>query len=125
MITPGWIALTLTEDSHKILVIAVVTGLTYGGTLLLQRHVILYGKRLFAVVTMISVLLSTGLFLVIHEDFPLLFAHETLGFIIPGLIAYQLVRQPTGATVLCTTAVSAAGYGILAVGILLGAVATT
>jgi gamma-polyglutamate biosynthesis protein CapC len=30
------------------------------------------------------------LFLVIHNDYPLLFVHETLGFIIPGLVAYQL-----------------------------------
>jgi poly-gamma-glutamate biosynthesis protein PgsC/CapC len=124
MITPGWVALTLAEDTRKIIVIAVVTVLTYGGTLLLQRHVILYGKRLFASVTMVSVLLSTGTFLVIHEDYPLLFTHETLGFIIPGLIAYQLVRQPTRATALCTISVSLASYGVLAAGILLGAVPT-
>ncbi|MDD7926102.1 poly-gamma-glutamate biosynthesis protein PgsC/CapC [Actinomycetospora chibensis] len=124
MITPGWVALTLAEDTRKILVIVVVTGLTYAATLLLQRNVILYGKRLFASVTMISVLLSTTLFLVIHEDYPLLFASETLGFIIPGLVAYQLVRQPTRATMLCTTVVSAASYGVLAVGVLLGFVPT-
>ena len=90
MITPGWIALTVVEDTRKMFVIIAVTALTYGGTHLLQRVVILYGKRLFAAVTMISVLLSTALFLVIHNDYPLLFVHETLGFIIPGLVAYQL-----------------------------------
>jgi gamma-polyglutamate biosynthesis protein CapC len=123
MITPGWVALTLAEDTRKIIVIVAVTAMAYGGTLLLQRHVILYGKRLFAAVTMLSVLLSTSLFLVIHEDYPLLFAHETLGFIIPGLIAYQLVRQPTRATMICTTSVSLASYGVLASAVLLGFVA--
>jgi poly-gamma-glutamate biosynthesis protein PgsC/CapC len=124
MITPGWIALTLAEDTRKIVVIILVTGLTYLATLVLQRNVILYGKRLFAAVTMVSVLLSTTLFLVVHKEYPLFFTHETLGFIIPGLIAYQLVRQPTVVTAVCTTSVSLASYGVLAAGVLLGLVPT-
>jgi hypothetical protein len=84
--------------------------------------VILYGKRLFAAVMMLSVLLSTGLFLLVQRDYPLIFAHETLGFVIPGLVAYQLVRQPPVATVLATSAVSLASYGVLASGLVLGAV---
>ena len=124
MITPGWIALTVIEDTRKMIVIVGVTALAFGGTRILQRIVILYGKRLFAAVTMISVLLSTGLFLLIRNDYPLLFVHETLGFIIPGLIAYQLVRQPTWPTLLCTSIVSLASSGVLAAGILLGLVST-
>jgi gamma-polyglutamate biosynthesis protein CapC len=124
MITPGWIAVTITEDPRKLIVIAAVTALTYGSTLLLQRVVILYGKRLFAAVIMVSVLYSTGLFLLVHNDFPVLFVHQTLGFIIPGLIGYQLVRQPRVATIACTTAVSVAAYGVLASGILLDLVPT-
>lgn len=124
MITPGWIAVTITEDPRKLIVIAAVTALTYGSTLVLQRVVILYGKRLFAAVIMVSVLFSTGLFLLVHNDFPVLFVHQTLGFIIPGLIGYQLVRQPRVATLACTTAVSVAAYGVLASGILLDLIAT-
>ena len=71
---------------------------------------------------MLSVLLSIGLFLVVQRDYPLLFAHETLGFVVPGLVAYQLVRQPLLPTVLATSAVSLASYGLLASGLLLGAV---
>ncbi|MGH3587723.1 MAG: poly-gamma-glutamate biosynthesis protein PgsC/CapC [Pseudonocardia sp.] len=123
MITPGWLALTLVEDPRKVLVIAVVTAVTFLGIRGLQRVVILYGKRLFAAVMMLSVLLSTGLFLLVQRDYPLLFAHETLGFVIPGLVAYQLVRQPPVATVLATSAVSLASYGVLASGLVLGAVA--
>ncbi len=88
----------------------------------LQGVVILYGKRLFAAVMMLSVLLSTGLFLLVERDYPLLFVHETLGFIVPGLVAYQLVRQPPVPTVLATSAVSLASYGVLASGVVLGAV---
>ena len=124
MITPGWLAVTVTEDPRKVALIAGITVLTYLATLGMQRVVILYGKRLFASVIMISVLFSTGLFLLVHRDFPLLFVHQTLGFIIPGLIGYQLVRQPCAATIACTTAVSLAAYGVLASGILLGLVPT-
>lgn len=124
MITPGWLAVTVTEDPRKVALIAGITVLTYISTLILQRVVILYGKRLFASVIMISVVFSTGLFLLVRNDFPLLFVHQTLGFIIPGLIGYQLVRQPRAATIACTTAVSLAAYGVLASGILLGLVPT-
>ncbi|MGU3498953.1 poly-gamma-glutamate biosynthesis protein PgsC/CapC [Mycobacterium sp. C31M] len=124
MITPGWLAVTVTEDPRKVIVIAGVTVLTFLSTLALQRGVILYGKRLFAAVIMVSVLFSTGLFLLVHNDYPVLFVHQTLGFIIPGLIAYQLVRQPRLATVAGTTAVSLATYGVLASGILLNLVPT-
>jgi hypothetical protein len=48
--------------------------------------------------------------------------HETLGFIIPGLIAYQLVRQPALATLAATGTVTLTSYGVLASGLLLGLV---
>jgi gamma-polyglutamate biosynthesis protein CapC len=122
MITPGWLAVTLAEDARKVAVISGVTLLTYLGTKLLQRTVILYGKRLFAAVMMLSVALSVGLFLIVQHDYPLLFTHQTLGFIIPGLIAYQLVRQPPRITLAATGAVSLASFGVIASGLLLGLV---
>jgi poly-gamma-glutamate biosynthesis protein PgsC/CapC len=124
MITPGWLSLTLIEDARKVALVVAVTVLAYLGTKVLQRIVILYGKRLFAAVIMLSVVASTGLFLLIERDFPLLFAHQTLGFINPGLVAYQLVRQPVRPTLLATGTVSVAGYGVLAGGLLLGLVPT-
>ncbi|NUR02517.1 MAG: capsule biosynthesis protein capC [Streptomyces sp.] len=125
MITPGWLALTLVGDLRRAAMVAAVAGLTYLLTKLLQRFVILYGKRLFAAVVLTGVLLQAGLSLLLHEQFPLLFAHQALGFIVPGLIAYQLERQPKAATVLSTGAVTFATYVILASGLLLGALPTT
>ncbi|MCL2551270.1 MAG: poly-gamma-glutamate biosynthesis protein PgsC/CapC, partial [Actinomycetia bacterium] len=52
MITPGWLALTLVEDLQRASMVVGVTVLTYVTTLLLQRFVILYGKRLFAAVVL-------------------------------------------------------------------------
>ncbi|SBT50955.1 poly-gamma-glutamate biosynthesis protein PgsC/CapC [Micromonospora auratinigra] len=122
MITPGWLALTLVEEYRQALVILVMTGVTWALTKLMQRVVILYGKRLFAAIVLLSVLLQTTLFIVIQQDFPLLFSHQTLGFVAPGLIAYQLVRQPPVATMLATGAVSVGSYLIIVSGMLAGLV---
>jgi hypothetical protein len=43
---------------------------------------------------------------------------------VPGLIAYQLVRQPPVSTLLATGTVSFASYGVLASGVLVGLVPT-
>jgi poly-gamma-glutamate biosynthesis protein PgsC/CapC len=120
MITPGWLALTMIQDYRKAAMIVGVTAVTYLGMKLLQRLVILYGKRLFAVVVMLGVLLSISLFLAVQRSYPFLFVHQTLGFIIPGLIAYQLLRQPIKATLVATGSVSIANYGVVVSGILLG-----
>ncbi|MEU4209280.1 poly-gamma-glutamate biosynthesis protein PgsC/CapC [Streptomyces sp. NPDC026206] len=120
MITPGWLALTLVEDLQRAAMVVGITVLTYLGTLLLQRYVILYGKRLFAAVVLTGVVLQATLFVILQQQFPLMYANQTLGFIVPGLIAYQLVRQPRGATLLATGTVSLANYVVLTAGILLG-----
>ena len=119
MITPGWLALILVEDPKRVLLLLFVVGATYGGTLLLRRVIILYGKRLFATVVMLGVFLQMTIFLIFLDVFPLLFSHETLGFIVPGLIAYQLVRQPVVATLTATTVVTSAAYGVMLTGVLL------
>jgi gamma-polyglutamate biosynthesis protein CapC len=122
MITPGWLALTLVEDVRRAWIVAAVTVLTYVGTRIMQRYVILYGKRLFAAVVLLAVLLQTTFFVLIQSSYPLLFSHQTLGFIVPGLIAYQLVRQPVRPTVLSTSMVTLVTYVVLASGILIGVV---
>ncbi|MFF7729296.1 poly-gamma-glutamate biosynthesis protein PgsC/CapC [Streptomyces sp. NPDC008001] len=120
MITPGWLALTLVESVQRAAMVVGITVLTYLATLLLQRYVILYGKRLFAAVVLTGVVLQATLYVILQQQFPLMYANQTLGFIVPGLIAYQLVRQPRGATLLATGTVSLANYVVLTAGILLG-----
>ncbi|GGX25642.1 poly-gamma-glutamate biosynthesis protein PgsC/CapC [Streptomyces noursei] len=120
MITPGWLALTLVEDLQRAAMVLGVTTLTYLGTLLMQRYVILYGKRLFAAVVLLGVTLQATVMIVLSLEFPLMYANQTLGFIVPGLIAYQLVRQPKGPTLLATGSVTLMAYVVLTAGILLG-----
>jgi poly-gamma-glutamate biosynthesis protein PgsC/CapC len=125
MITPGWLALTVVEDYRRAAIIVLMTALTYGGTRLLQRVVILYGKRLFAAVVLLGVVLQVSFLVFLQADFPLLFVHQTLGFVVPGLIAYQLVRQRPAPTLLATGGVSLISYAVLASGVLIGLVPTT
>lgn len=70
--------------------------------MLFQKVVILYGKRLFAAVVLMGVLLQATVYVLLRREFPMLHGTQPLGFIVPGLIAYQLVRQPRGATLLAT-----------------------
>jgi len=125
MITPGWIALTLVEDYRHVGVIAVMTTLTFVLIKLLNKAIILYGKRLFAAVVLLSVILQLGLFLAVQREVPLLFPHQTLGFVAPGLIAYQLIRQPVRPTILATSVVALATFGVTVSGILAGLVPLT
>ncbi len=125
MITPGWLALTLVTDAQMAVMMVGVAVLTYVATKALQRNVILYGKRLFAAVVLCAVLMQTTLMLALNHEFPLLYTSQTLGFIVPGLISYQLVRQPATATLISTTAVTLATYVVLVAGLLLGALPTS
>jgi gamma-polyglutamate biosynthesis protein CapC len=120
MITPGWLALTLVEDLQRAAMVIGVTVLTYVGTLLMQKFVILYGKRLFAAVVLLGVTLQATVMIILSLEFPLMYANQTLGFIVPGLIAYQLVRKPKGPTLLATGSVTLMAYVVLTAGILLG-----
>ena len=125
MITPGWLALTLVTDLQRAGLVLGVTLLTYLAILLVQKMVILYGKRLFAAVVLIAVVLQMTVMLALQNQFPLLYTSQTLGFIVPGLIAYQLVRQPKAATLISTASVTLATYVVLTAGLLLGALPTT
>lgn len=120
MITPGWLALTLVEDLQRASMVVGVTLLTYLSIVLVQRFVILYGKRLFAAVVLIGVILQATLIIGLQQEYPLMYTNQTLGFIVPGLIAYQLVRQPKGPTLLATGAATLTTYVVLTAGILLG-----
>ncbi|MFJ6053679.1 poly-gamma-glutamate biosynthesis protein PgsC/CapC [Streptomyces sp. NPDC092307] len=120
MMTPGWLAVTLVSDARLFAVIAAVTFVTYGLGSIAQAYVILYGKRLFAATVLIGVLLQAALTLLLSRELPLLYTNQTLGFVVPGLISYQLTRQPTGPTLLATGVTTLLTYVLLLAGVLLG-----
>lgn len=120
MITPGWIAIVLVENPAHAIAIVVTIFLTYLIMLRIQKLVILYGKRLFATVVMVAVFLQLTFFLVVVQHLPNVFENTTLGFIVPGLVTYQLIRQPIVATLTALITVSALTYGIMLTGVILG-----
>ncbi|SDL18541.1 poly-gamma-glutamate biosynthesis protein PgsC/CapC [Streptomyces indicus] len=120
MITPGWLALAMDKDLRLALMVAGVTALTYVSSRVLQQLAILYGKRLFAAVVLCGVVLQTTVYVLMQQQYPMFFADQTLGYIVPGLIAYQLIRQPPRATLLTTGVVTFCVYGVIMVGGLLG-----
>lgn len=119
MITPAWLAVLLVTDPMRAAIVAGVVVVTYVVILALQRVVILYGKRLFATVVLVAVFLQVTVSLVLIDRYPTLVATTTLGFVVPGLIVYQLVRQPVLATLVTMGAVSGLTYTILLSGVLL------
>lgn len=119
MITPGWLALLIIESPIRLVLLSVVIILSFFVMKLVRRVVILYGKRLFATVVLVAVFLQFTLFVIISNQTDLVGENRTLGFIIPGLITYQLIRQPIVATLLSIVAVTALSYGVILAGILL------
>ena len=119
LVTPGWLGLALITDPRKLWIIAGVTVATYLGTRLLQHLVILYGKRLFATVLLLGVFLQLSVFLFLSHGRPLPFPLRTLGFVVPGLIAYQCVRQPVRVTLVATATVTVLSYVVLLSAVLL------
>lgn len=119
MITPPWLALLLIEDSRRAVIVAAVIAITIAVMRVVQKLVILYGKRLFATVVLVAVFFQVTVSLFLIDLFPTLFATTTLGFIVPGLVAYQLIRQPVVPTVIALGTVTLMTYAILLSGVLL------
>jgi poly-gamma-glutamate biosynthesis protein PgsC/CapC len=119
MITPGWLALAfIVQPLLALLIIAVVIA-TYVVCQWLQRVVILYGKRLFATVVLVAVFFQLTAFIFIVQHSSVFYDATTLGFIVPGLVAYQLIRQPVVATITATATVTMVAYCVMLAGILL------
>jgi gamma-polyglutamate biosynthesis protein CapC len=117
MITPGWLALALIAKPVLVVVIGVVVVVTYVATRGLQRVLILYGKRLFATVLLTAVFAEMTVFLLVLPDLTVDLQTTAVGFIVPGLVAYQLVRQPVGPTLAAMASVTAVAYVTVLVGI--------
>jgi poly-gamma-glutamate biosynthesis protein PgsC/CapC len=97
IVVPGYIALHLLQPG-RILVTLVVAFLTLGVLRLLSQLVFIFGRRAFMAALVVGFLLRWG------AETALLAVPETgvdvrvIGYIIPGLIAYEMSRQGVMAT---------------------------
>lgn len=112
LVTAGVLAFSALEGVDGLLVILCATAFTWGAVTLASNMMILYGKRLFCVCLATSTLLMTTLFLLLHKGHPELFPGDTLGFVLPGLVAYQLYRQRPLQTLIVTAAATVATLAV-------------
>lgn len=93
IVVPGYIALVL---HHPVQVIATILAglITYLIIRLLSAYVIIYGRRLLIISILVGYLIAylTRISPMINLD-ALSVNIQTVGFVIPGLIAYWIARQ--------------------------------
>lgn len=93
IVVPGYIALTL-HNPLQIISTIIIAIITYLVVKVLSHYIILYGRRLLIASILIGYLLAY-----MTKISPALtlnaasFNIETVGFVIPGLIAYWITRQ--------------------------------
>lgn len=107
-VVPGSLVVSLLEGPASLITILGVASLTYGIMKIIERFTILYGKRLFALALLLSTVIGLFAFELLHVEVPSLFPGDSLGFLVPGLIVYQLMRQTAKATFISTGVVTAA-----------------
>lgn len=92
IIVPGYIALLL-DDPLRVTVTIGLSLLTWGAVRLLSEHVILFGRRRFAVFIIVSFLLRllTG-WITAEADLPVTTA-MVIGYLVPGILAHEIDRQ--------------------------------
>lgn len=92
IIVPGYIALLL-DDPLRVAVTIGLSLLTWGAVRLLSEHVILFGRRRFAVFILVSFLLRYAAGLASAEaDLPVT-AAMVIGYLVPGILAHEIDRQ--------------------------------
>jgi len=110
LVVPGYIALYL-DQPLRVLATVVAALLTYGVVRLLGQFILLYGRRTLVFCVLAGFLFGylTRYFLIFNAaigaglDAQLL---QSIGYIIPGLIAYWMMRQGIAET-LCTMIMAA------------------
>lgn len=92
IIVPGYIALLL-DDPLRVAVTVALSLLTWGAVRLLSEHVILFGRRRFAVFIIVSFLLRFLTGLVSAEAELPVTAVLVIGYLVPGILAHEIDRQ--------------------------------
>lgn len=92
IVVPGYIALFL-DQPVRILVTLLVALLTYFAVIILSNYIILYGRRRFLTMILISFLLKWLIEEIIIKMPISGIEIRSIGYIIPGLIANEMRRQ--------------------------------
>jgi poly-gamma-glutamate biosynthesis protein PgsC/CapC len=105
IVVPGYLSLFIDQPGRIVLTIGIAL-LTYYTVLFLSNHLILYGKRRFLSMVLISFIVK---WLVEGFLFQLPIVNveiQSIGYIIPGLLANEMRRQGVCPTLLATAIVT-------------------
>jgi len=97
IIVPAYLVL-YTGDPKKIVITVVIAGVAYGVISLISRYVIIFGRRKFTLMIILSFLIQIAareLFIFIEWQI----GFSSIGVIIPGIIASDFEKQGIGKTV--------------------------
>ena len=109
IIVPGYIALYI-EKPGTILTTLFVALLTYGIVTILSQWMIVFGRRRFLLMVLISFLIRMLFDSIIVAYIETSFDLQVIGYIIPGLIANEFSRQCIGITMMAIIIVSGLVY---------------
>jgi poly-gamma-glutamate biosynthesis protein PgsC/CapC len=112
VIVPAYMALYL-DQPLRILVttaVAFLVLLVYSG---LSRFLILFGRRRFLMLVLLGIVLGQMTSLVLPALFPVALGVQSIGWIIPGLLANNLLRQKWLPTLSSMVAVSVLAYFVV------------
>ena len=113
LVVPGYMALSL-SDPKGIIVIFLISLLTYMIVeFVLNKFLILYGRRRFLALLFVSMLLNLAITTVNASMGSALGALEAIRIVIPGLIANAYYKQGIKLTVASSLGVSLVVYGII------------
>lgn len=104
IIVPGYLAFYW-ANPQRLLSTLVVSLLTYGIVKLLSRQIILFGRRRFMLSILIGYVVGSLLFSSIRY-LPLSPDTRVIGYVIPGLIANDMIKQGVLRTILAVGIVS-------------------
>jgi poly-gamma-glutamate biosynthesis protein PgsC/CapC len=91
-VVPGYIALQLT-NLPILAGTLIISLLTFASVRLVSRYTILFGRRRFILMVLIGFTWQWVFKLTVVQPFALILQADSLGFIIPGLIANEMDRQ--------------------------------
>lgn len=106
LIVPGYLAFFL-DQPVRVGVTFLVALLSHGLVKLLSRYVIIYGQRRFMATVLIGFLLGWALEMTVIQLPMLSQDFRMIGYIIPGLLANDMIRQGVTKTVISALTVTA------------------
>jgi len=112
IIVPGYIALFLDQPPRILvtLAVAVLSLLTYR---ILSRYMILFGRRRFVMLILLGALWGQIWFFIAPHVFPEVMGLRVIGWVIPGLLANNLEKQPVLPTLASLFSVSALTFFVV------------